>query len=74
MNKLLALFSSNDFSIAENEFKKILKQLFILAICIYLLIDVRYIAGRNNIIAVMAICVAIGTTLNNIFETIKGGE
>lgn len=22
----------------------------------------------------MAICVAIGTTLNNIFETIKGGE
>ena len=54
--------------------KILLKQLFILAICIYLLIDVRFIAGRNNIIAVMAICVAIGTTLNNIFETIKGGE
>ena len=26
MNKLLALFSSNDFSIAENEFKKILNE------------------------------------------------
>ena len=54
--------------------ERLLKQIIILAICIYLLIDVRFIAGRNNIIAVMAICVAIGTTLNNIFETIKGGE
>ena len=54
--------------------KRLLKELIILIICIYLLIDIRNLVAHNNGLLVVAICVTIGTSLNNILEIIKGGE